>query len=1218
MNRRRVAMAHKKLCKTLKILAGAAGIALVGMQLVAKKKKADYTYKNEPAEQNPFEGKKVVFVKNDNDAENADGVRGHLEESGVVFTQESLYSKYAKRALDVVLSFGGLLVLSPVYATIALAIKIEDPGPVLFTQKRLGKNKEYFKLHKFRSMKVSTPHDVPTHQLDNPDQYITKVGKFIRAHSLDELPQIWDIFVGNMSVIGPRPGLWNQDLLTAERDKYGANDVKPGLTGWAQINGRDELEIPVKAKLDGEYVQKQSLLFDMKCFLGTISKVSHDDSVVEGGTGEMKKKPYHYTDGKSDEELIGNIGFGEPVEVDPEAKKKVLITGAGSYIGQSFIQYAKNHYPDNFEIEELDMTDVAWKDKDFSEYDVVYHVAGIAHADVGKVSEEIKSKYYEVNTGLAVEAAEKAKREGVKTFIFMSSMIVYGDSAPYGQQKVIDETTVLKPANFYGDSKLQADVAVRELANDTYTVIVLRPPMIYGKDSKGNYRTLAKLAKKLPVFPNVDNERSMLYIENLCELLCQVMLLKPYHRNSVVLLPQNGEWTKTSDMVEMIAKASGKKITELKCLAPAVWIGSKMQGKIGGMVNKAFGNSCYAHEISVCPEIDYQRVILRESIERTEKTHIYKAKGNMIQDEKPKALMIASVASMIDQFNMDNISILLKLGYEVHVAADFVDGGTINQERIENLKTRLLEMGVDVFHIVIPRKITAINKIITAYKEVKDLCDANCYRIVHCHSPIGGVVARMAARDIRKKGTKVIYTAHGFHFYDGAPKKNWLMFYPVEKECSRLTDVLITINKEDYNRAKKSFHAKETMYVPGVGVDTDKFSSGLIDIALKRNELGVEKNQYMFLSVGELSKRENHEVVIKTLSKIDTVDYKYFIVGKGELEKYLEDLVKALGLENKVYLLGYRTDVSELCQAADLFIFPSHQEGLPVALMEAIACKTNVICSNIRGNVDLVLDDAYLFDEHNVNAVVDCINALVDSKKREIFLEDSKEMVLKNYNHLKKFDLLAVREAMRKIYSEKSGGQYIQLNRLIFRQQFLLEHGLELDSILLFSVGELNNNKNHQIIVDAVAKLHNDKIHYFIAGEGSEKENLVLLAEKLGVVNQLHLLGFRTDVEQLLRIMDVYCLPSIREGLNVSLMEAMASGLLCVASKIRGNVDLIKNGVTGFLCDPFDVDDVTSAMINVIELQSELTYNDNKNLIDGKYSKHTVNSIMEDLYKRYI
>lgn len=609
---------NKKLGKVVKGLVCVAGVTFAGMYLVAKKKKPDYTYKNESAEQNPFAGKKVVFVQDDNDDENADGVRGHLEVVSVSVQQQSLYSKYGKRMLDVVLSFGGLVALSPVYAAIALAIKIEDPGPVLFTQKRVGQNKEYFKLHKFRSMKVSTPHDVPTHQLENPEQYITKVGKFIRAHSLDELPQIWDIFVGNMSVIGPRPGLWNQDLLTAERDKYGANDVKPGLTGWAQINGRDELEIPVKAKLDGEYVQKQSFLFDMKCFLGTISKVSHDDSVVEGGTGEMKKKSYHYTDGKSEEELIGNIGFGEPVEVDPGAKKKVLITGAGSYIGQSFIQYAKKHYPDNFEIEELDMTDVAWRDKDFSEYDVVYHVAGIAHADVGKVSEEIKSKYYEVNTGLAVEVAEKAKREGVKTFVFMSSMIVYGDSAPYGQRKVIDETTVPEPANFYGDSKLQADVAVRELANDTYKVIVLRPPMIYGKDSKGNYRTLAKLAKKLPIFPDVDNERSMLYIENLCEFLCQVMLLKTYHRNSVVLLPQNGEWTKTSDMVKEIAQASGKKITELKCLAPAVWIGSKMPGKIGGLVNKAFGNNFYNKRISHYDGLNYQLISVKKSIVKTE------------------------------------------------------------------------------------------------------------------------------------------------------------------------------------------------------------------------------------------------------------------------------------------------------------------------------------------------------------------------------------------------------------------------------------------------------------------------------------------------------------------------------------------------------------------------------------------------------------------------
>lgn len=201
-----------------------------------------------------------------------------------------MYEKYVKRGIDIILSLLGLICLSWLYLIVCIAIIIDDPGPVLFSQKRVGKNKELFKLHKFRSMKMSTPHDTPTHLLDNPEQYITKVGKFLRKSSLDELPQIWDIFVGKMSIIGPRPALWNQDDLIAERDKYGANDIKPGLTGWAQINGRDELEIPVKAKLDGEYVEKMSFGFDLKCFFGTITSVLKHDGVVEGGTGEMKKE----------------------------------------------------------------------------------------------------------------------------------------------------------------------------------------------------------------------------------------------------------------------------------------------------------------------------------------------------------------------------------------------------------------------------------------------------------------------------------------------------------------------------------------------------------------------------------------------------------------------------------------------------------------------------------------------------------------------------------------------------------------------------------------------------------------------------------------------------------------------------------------------------------------------------------------------------------------
>lgn len=200
-----------------------------------------------------------------------------------------MYTHFFKRLIDIVLSFIGIIVLGIPMLIIAAVIKHEDPGPALFRQKRIGKNRKYFMLLKFRSMKMSTPHDVPTHQLENPEQYLLKCGKTLRKLSLDELPQLFNILKGDMSIIGPRPALWNQDDLIAERDKYGANGVKPGLTGWAQINGRDELEIPIKAKLDGEYVEKQSFLFDCKCFFGTIGKVLKSDGVVEGGTGEMKK-----------------------------------------------------------------------------------------------------------------------------------------------------------------------------------------------------------------------------------------------------------------------------------------------------------------------------------------------------------------------------------------------------------------------------------------------------------------------------------------------------------------------------------------------------------------------------------------------------------------------------------------------------------------------------------------------------------------------------------------------------------------------------------------------------------------------------------------------------------------------------------------------------------------------------------------------------------------
>ena len=201
-----------------------------------------------------------------------------------------MYSKYLKRIIDFIMSLCGLIILSPVFLILCIWIKFDSKGPILFKQKRVGFHKSYFNILKFRTMYIDTPKEVPTHLLSNPEQYITKVGKFLRKTSLDELPQVFNILKGDMSVIGPRPALWNQYDLIEERDKYGANDIKPGLTGWAQINGRDELEIEVKAKLDGEYVKKMSLWFDIKCFIGTIFSVLKSDGVVEGGTGEINKK----------------------------------------------------------------------------------------------------------------------------------------------------------------------------------------------------------------------------------------------------------------------------------------------------------------------------------------------------------------------------------------------------------------------------------------------------------------------------------------------------------------------------------------------------------------------------------------------------------------------------------------------------------------------------------------------------------------------------------------------------------------------------------------------------------------------------------------------------------------------------------------------------------------------------------------------------------------
>lgn len=598
---------------------------------------------------------------------------------------------YIKRGIDIILSGMAIVILSPLLLFLCIAIKLDTPGPILFKQKRVGIHRSFFQIYKFRTMRIDTPKDVPTHMLENPEQYITKVGKFLRKTSLDELPQIFNIFKGEMSIVGPRPALWNQDDLVAEREKYGANDVTPGLTGWAQINGRDELEIPDKARLDGEYVKHLGSWMDLKCFLGTIGSVLMHDGVVEGGTGELNKAEeeteahksglvdsqklkreivlggavaatvlavflavIHHILHKGEDrkkkkgnipgvlfslatvtELAATIYVNKKRKVqlalEPEQttqssakkktiakdteerekgrrKKKILITGSDSYVGTSVEAWLRQ-WPEYYQVDTLDMRTQTWRTHDFSTYDVVYHVAGIAHADVGQVTEEEKKQYYRVNTDLAVETAEKAKKEGVQQFLFMSSMIVYSGC----REKKITKNTIPKPLNFYGDSKWQADQKIQVLADERFKVVVLRPPMIYGKGSKGNYPQLAKLAGKLPLFPIVHNQRSMLYIENLAQFVKRMI----DNEETGVFFPQNEQYINTSDLVQMIAVVKGHRLVMVPATGWIIRLMKKIPGKIGTLTGKAFGDSVYDMQMSEYKE-EYRVCDWKESVRRTE------------------------------------------------------------------------------------------------------------------------------------------------------------------------------------------------------------------------------------------------------------------------------------------------------------------------------------------------------------------------------------------------------------------------------------------------------------------------------------------------------------------------------------------------------------------------------------------------------------------------
>lgn len=637
--------------------------------------------------------------------------------------------------------------------------------------------------------------------------------------------------------------------------------------------------------------------------------------------------------------------------------KRVLITGKDSYIGTSFINWVKEKHPGEFETEELDMIDGTWKEKDFSGYDAVFHVAGIAHQ---KETKENAPLYYQVNRDLAIETATKAKEAGVKQFVILSTMSVYGTNV--GKIRKGDKPS---PRSHYGRAKWQADKVIERMADKTFRVAVLRPPMVYGEGCKGNYQLLKKFALKSPVFPNYENQRSMVKIDVLCEFVAELI----QKGKGGLYFPQNLDYVCTTEMVKQIAEENGKSIWTTKLFKPFIKLALKM--KIG-MIEKVFGDLTY-------------------------------------EKKRKKALMIASMASMLDNFNRNNIKILSELGYEITLAANFEREDSNSKEKVAEFKREMEEKGYRVIQIDFSRKLSNIKGQFKSYQQVKALTN-NRYDLVHCHSPICAAMTRVAFRKERKKGTKVIYTAHGFHFFKGAPLINWLIYYPIEKVASYFTDVLITINKEDYERARTKFHAKKVEYVPGVGIDIEKFNNIKVNIVQKRKELGVDLDDTVLLSVGELNKNKNHQIIIRALAKLHRPNVKYIVVGQGALKGYLVNLAKELGVEKQVIFLGFREDVAEIYKVADIFVFPSKREGLSVALMEALASGLPVVASDIRGNEDVICigENGELVKDNNLN--------IWKEKIEEILVNNMEKKKRHDVKLNSKFQLIQIQRKMIEIF----------------------------------------------------------------------------------------------------------------------------------------------------------------------------------------------------------
>jgi len=587
--------------------------------------------------------------------------------------------------------------------------------------------------------------------------------------------------------------------------------------------------------------------------------------------------------------------------------KKILITGANSYIGTSFENYIKENFPDQYMVDTVDMIGGSWREKSFSGYDVVFHVAGIAHSDSGKISAEKEKLYYTVNTDLTIETAKKAKADGARQFIFMSSAIVYGDSAPIGKKKVITKDSPLSPSNCYGDSKVQAEKGIQPLADDTFKVVILRPPMIYGQGSKGNYPLLSKFAQKLPLFPNIHNERSMLYVGNLVEFV-RLMI---ENKESGVFFPQNAEYTSTSQMVKAIANAHGRNIRLVKGCTWAL----KALSHVTGLVNKAFGNLCYDMSLSEYKE-NYRLLSLKNSIRATEGVSL-----------KKKVLILVNHNVVIYNFRKELVQRLVAEGYEVYLSCP-------QGNRIAELK----EMGCHFIETDVERRSKNPFKDLGLLSHYKKMMKQVRPDIVLSYTIKPNIYGGIAARKFKIPQLANI-TGLGTSIENGGlSSKLILMLYKFGIKSAKM---VFFQNQNNYDFFySKGIIKDNASILPGSGVNLQEFCY---------EPYPENSNDTVLLIIGRMMKNKGTGEIIEAAKiireKHKNVIFRFIGFPDDDWESIINDAVN----KGLIEYPGNQTDVHSFIKDSHATLMASYHEGMSNVLLETAATGRPVIASDIPG-----------------------------------------------------------------------------------------------------------------------------------------------------------------------------------------------------------------------------------------------------------------------------